>query len=154
MQCGLPIETHVTILSPNSPPRCSVSPTTLSPSNSVGIFFPERTGAPISTLALFTLPSSPLKTFIYLIPLSVSSEISSLFVRPRSHTYFATHLVALPHIFALEPSALYISILKSALSLGSIKTSPSEPIPKCLSLTFIAVLSGSETFSSKQFTYI
>ena len=86
-------------------------------------------------------------------PAPVSTDISVLSVSLWSYTYFATQRMPFPHISASEPSALYILILKSALSDGPIVISPSEPIPKCLSLTYIDTLAGSPNFSSKRFTY-
>ena len=86
-------------------------------------------------------------------PAPVSTDISVLSVSLWSYTYFATQRMPFPHISASEPSALYILILKSALSDGPIVISPSEPIPKCLSLTYIDTLAGSSNFSSKRFTF-
>ena len=108
---------------------------------STGISSALKIGSPISTTTVDTTPFSTL-SFNVLIPESVSILTSVLSVRPKSYTYLPTHLIPLPHILPLEPSALYISIKKSALSELFIRISPSEPIPKCLSLTFIATCSG------------
>ena len=53
------------------------------------------------------------------------------------------------------PSALYISISKSASSAGLMKITPSPPMPKCLSLNFLTIsgFSCGESFSVKPLTY-
>ena len=57
--------------------------------------------------------------------------------------YLATQRTPLPHISDSDPSALNIRIRASARSAGPIKISPSEPTPKCRSLTAIASRAGS-----------
>ena len=94
----------------------------------------KDTGHPILTFAVATFPSVPIFNSSIFIPASVSIFTVVLSVRPLSYTYFPTQRMPLPHIFPCEPSALYISIKKSALSDDFIRISPSEPIPVCLSL--------------------
>jgi hypothetical protein len=65
----------------------------------------------------------------------------------------ATHRTPLPHISDSEPSALNIRIRASARSDGTIKMRPSDPIPKCRSLTETASAAGSAGAGwSKRFT--
>ena len=51
-----------------------------------------------------------------LIPLKVSIVIVFFLTLPLSYKYFATHLIAFPHIFPSVPSALNILIKASAVS--------------------------------------
>ena len=48
------------------------------------------------------------------------------------------HLIPLPHINPLEPSALNIIMRKSATLEDAARIMPSEPIPLCLSLMLTA----------------
>ena len=101
-----------------------------------------------------TVSTAPSATFSQsvLMPARVSIVSSVLSVRPRSWTYLPTQRMALPHISEREPSALYISMQKSATSDGQISTSPSPPMPKCRSDSRIAARDGSGTVSVKQLT--
>ena len=86
-----------------------------------------------------------------MIPALVSSVMRCEEVNPWSATYFPTHRAPLPHIFASEPSALKILILKSAFSDGRISIMPSPPIPVCRSLSLRESDAGSSTVDSMQF---
>ena len=101
-----------------------------------------------------TVSTAPSATFSQsvLMPARVSIVSSVLSVRPRSWTYLPTQRMALPHISEREPSALYISMQKSATSDGQISTSPSPPMPKWRSDSRIAARDGSGTVSVKQLT--
>ena len=79
------------------------------------------------------------------IPERVSKAISFLSVSPYSYTYLPTQRLALPHIMASEPSALKMRMLKSPVSEGPIRTSPSLPMPVCGLLHSFANASGCET---------
>jgi hypothetical protein len=60
--------------------------------------------------------------------------------------------MALPHISEREPSALYISMQKSATFDGQMSTRPSPPTPKWRSDRRMAAAEGSATVSVKQLT--
>ena len=107
---------------------------------------------PISTVTWSTFPLH-MSSFNSFMPPRVSTVSLLLLTRPWSYTYFPTHRMALPHMIPSEPSALNIRICTSALSDGQMSTRPSDPMPKCLSLTVIAACSGLSTCSSKQLTY-
>ena len=125
-QWGFPMETQVPFMENASfsgicpsrmiPPHgflsCSAIPPGTFP-RSTGIKDGARIGAPMSTRTRSTLPSF-LWSWRRLIPARVSTVISSFCVRLWSLTYFPTHRIPFPHIFPREPSALYISISKSA----------------------------------------
>ena len=111
-------------------------------------------GAPILTTTEATFPSSPILSFNVFTPESVSIVTVVLLVRPLSYTYLPTQRIPLPHILPCEPSALYISMKKSAFSEGLIRISPSEPIPNLTSLTLTAISTGLLTATSVQSTYM
>ena len=94
-------------------------------------------GAPMSIVTVLTLPSSTV-TSAPRLPLRVLivNLLPSTF--PKSYANFATHLMPLPHISASLPSALIILMVMSAPSLpGRTYSTPSAPMPKCLSHIFL-----------------
>ena len=133
--CGFPIDTQVKVKSLFSTSNFKFF--TGFSFDITGIFSGSNIGSPISTLAVSIFPFFAVITSVF-IPASVSTVMVSFFVSPLSYTNFPTHLIPFPHISASEPSWLNICILKSAFSDGHIKINPSEPIPKCLSLTNFA----------------
>ncbi len=116
-----------------------------------GILSGSRIGSPMSTRTDATSPSCKLSSSTF-IPASVCTFTIVLSVKPLSYMYLPTQRIALPHISAGEPSRLNRCIRKSASDEGKINTNPSEPIPKCLSLSNFAIEEGFSIFSSKQFT--
>ena len=106
---------------------------TVSVSLTTGMFSATSSGAPMFTFTKITLPSWMVRHKCFTFP-ALIMLIFFLVVSPLSYTYFATQRMPFPHISARLPSALYISISKSASSEGLMKITPSPPIPKCLSL--------------------
>ena len=147
---GLPIDTQV--ISNRLPATSIGSATTGVLSATTGMSAGSSSGEPISTVTSATCPSwtTSAKCFT---PASVFTSICRLSVRPWSNTYFPTQRMPLPHISEREPSALNISMKKSACTDGRMRMSPSDPMPKWRSLTKRASDDGLSTCSSKQFTY-
>ena len=147
--CGLPTFTQVT---DQSVPPISIGwPMNSGVSASTGIFAEANSGRPMQTRTDSTLPSATFSHRV-LTPAPVSTSMTVLSVMPCSYTYLATQRMPLPHISPAEPSALYISMRKSALSEGQMQMSPSPPTPKCRSETYRARAGRSSTVSSKQLT--
>ena len=89
------------------------------------------------------------------VPRPVWTRIGLARVRPWSKAYLATHRMPLPHISASLPSALNIRMRTSAAvpgSGGTIRISPSAPIPTWRSDTALATAGGSTTASAKPST--
>ena len=103
-------------------------------------------GRPISTVTVFTFPSSTW-SFSILMPDRVSRVTAVWEVRPYSYKYLPMQRLALPHILASEPSALKMRILKSALFELPMSTRPSLPIPVC------GALHSTESFSGLSMGY-
>ena len=85
-------------------------------------------------------------------PASVSTVRRVLFVSPPSYTYLPRQRRPLPHMAPREPSALYISMVKSPVRPGFTQISPSAPTPKCRSDIRRARPGRSSGTASMQFT--
>ena len=92
----------------------------------------SKIGAPISTLAPTATPSCTRMSMVLTAPMDAMVTVV-LSVSLWSYTYFATQRIPLPHIAPREPSALYITISKSAFCPFSMRMMPSPPMPKCRS---------------------